>query len=134
MISARSGASAALLLAVSLSPGLAQAPAPAVPLVSGLVLGSVLHSPLGEREDVIEIKSADQEGVHYLWHERTIQANGDTVEGSRKRFVSAGDLAGAPRFDDVFAPTSRNAQGSPRSRFRRRCTGSSSMLAAPRSA
>jgi outer membrane protein OmpA-like peptidoglycan-associated protein len=78
------------------------APAPSIPLVTGLVIGSVLHSPLGEREDLIEIKSADTTGVHYAWHERTIQANGDTVEGARKRFVSAADLAGAPRFDSVF--------------------------------
>jgi outer membrane protein OmpA-like peptidoglycan-associated protein len=94
----------ALLLATAVSPDLAQDPAPArIPLVTGLVLGSVLHSPLGEREDVIEIRSADATGVHYAWHERTIQANGDTTDGFRKRFVSAGDLAGAPRFDDVFA-------------------------------
>ncbi len=112
MTSVRSGASAGLLLAVMVSLGLAQdpaplrprAPAPVVPLVTGLVLGSVLHSPIGEREDVIEIKSADAEGVHYLWHERTIQANGDTTDGFRKRFVSAADLAGAPRFDDIFGP------------------------------
>ena len=104
MSTVRSGAPAALLLAAIVGPGVAQAPAPAaqVPLVTGLVLGSVLHSPLGEREDVIEIRSADATGVHYAWHERTIEANGDTTDGFRKRFVSAGDLAGAPRFDDVF--------------------------------
>ncbi len=119
MISAYSGAGAALLLAVVAGPDLLQgpaplrpsSPAPAIPLVTGLVLGSVLHSPLGEREDVIEIKSADATGVHYHWHERTIQANGDTVEGSRKRFVSAADLAGAPRFDDVFAPKEQERPG-----------------------
>jgi len=101
----RTSVPAALLLAAIVGPGLAQAPAPPaqVPLVTGLVLGSVLHSPLGEREDVIEIRSADATGVHYAWHERTIEANGDTTDGFRKRFVSAGDLAGAPRFDDVFA-------------------------------
>jgi outer membrane protein OmpA-like peptidoglycan-associated protein len=94
-------------------PGHAQGPAPSrpsalapvtIPLVTGLVLGSVLHSPLGEREDVIEIGSVDATGVHYKWHERTIEADGDTTDGFRKRFVSAGDLAGAPRFDDVFGP------------------------------
>jgi outer membrane protein OmpA-like peptidoglycan-associated protein len=119
VISAYSGAGAALLLAVVAGPDLLQgpaplrpsSPAPAIPLVTGLVLGSVLHSPLGEREDVIEIKSADATGVHYHWHERTIQANGDTVEGSRKRFVSAADLAGAPRFDDVFGPKEQERPG-----------------------
>ncbi len=93
-----------LALAQDPAPLRPRAPAPVVPLVTGLVLGSVLHSPIGEREDVIEIKSADAEGVHYLWHERTIQANGDTTDGFRKRFVSAADLAGAPRFDDIFGP------------------------------
>jgi outer membrane protein OmpA-like peptidoglycan-associated protein len=109
----RSGARAALLLAAIVGPGLAQAPAPAaqVPLITGLVLGSVLHSPLGEREDVIVIRSADATGVHYDWHERTIQADGDTVEGARMRFVSAADLAGAPRFDDVFGPTEQERPG-----------------------
>ena len=109
----------ALLLVVMVSPGLTQAPpslgpsapAPTIPLVTGLVLGSVLHSPLGEREDVIEIKSADATGVHYAWHERMIQANGDTTDGFRKRFVSAGDLAGAPRYDDVFSPKEQERPG-----------------------
>jgi outer membrane protein OmpA-like peptidoglycan-associated protein len=81
---------------------LAQDAAPRIPLVTGLVLGSVLHSPIGEREDVLEIKSADPSGVHYAWHERTITTDGDTTDGFRKRFVSANDLAGAPRFDDIF--------------------------------
>jgi outer membrane protein OmpA-like peptidoglycan-associated protein len=110
---ARSGVPAALLLAAIVGPSLAQDPGtPArIPLVTGLVLGSVLHSPLGEREDVIEIRSADATGVHYDWHERTIQADGDTVEGARKRFVSAADLAGAPRFDDVFGPKEQERPG-----------------------
>jgi outer membrane protein OmpA-like peptidoglycan-associated protein len=80
----------------------AQDDARPIPLVTGLVLGSVLHSPQGEREDLLEIRSADSAGVHYAWHERTITAEGDTTDGFRKRFVSANDLAGAPRFDDVF--------------------------------
>jgi len=109
----RSATAAALLLPAIVGPGLAQDPAPSrpsalapvtIPLVAGLVLGSVLHSPLGEREDVIDIRSVDATGVHYNWHERTIEADGDTTDGFRKRFVSAGDLAGAPRFDDVFGP------------------------------
>ncbi|HEX5386627.1 MAG TPA: OmpA family protein [Gemmatimonadales bacterium] len=73
-----------------------------IPLVQGLVLGSVLHSPRAEREDVLEIASADTSGVHYAWHERTVTAEGDTTSGFRKRFVRANDLAGAPRFDDIF--------------------------------
>src|SRR5690242_9057898 len=80
----------------------AQDAPPRIPLVQGLVLGSVLHSPLGEREDVLEIASADSTGVHYAWHERTITADGDTTTGFRRRFVRANDLAGAPRFDDIF--------------------------------
>ena len=93
---------AALLLAATAGAGSAQDAAPRIPLVTGLVLGSVLHSPIGEREDVLEIKSADPSGVHYAWHERTITTDGDTTDGFRKRFVSANDLAGAPRFDDIF--------------------------------
>jgi outer membrane protein OmpA-like peptidoglycan-associated protein len=93
---------AALLMAATAGAGLAQDAAPRIPLVTGLVLGSVLHSPIGEREDVLEIESADTSGVHYAWHERTITTDGDTTNGFRKRFVSANDLAGAPRFDDIF--------------------------------
>jgi outer membrane protein OmpA-like peptidoglycan-associated protein len=92
----------AFLAAVPSRSAPAQDAAPRIPLVQGLVLGSVLDSPLGEREDVIEIASADTSGVHYAWHERTITANGDTTTGFRKRFVRANDLAGAPRFDDIF--------------------------------
>jgi len=83
-------------------PAQAQDAVTRIPLVTGLVLGSVLHSPLGEREDVLEIASADTSGVHYAWHERTISNEGDTTTGFRKRFVRANDLAGAPRFDDIF--------------------------------
>jgi outer membrane protein OmpA-like peptidoglycan-associated protein len=81
-----------------------QDPEPRIPLVAGLVMGSVLHSPLGEREDVLEIRQADSAGVHYAWHERTITSEGDTTTGFRQRFVRADDLAGAPRFDDIFGP------------------------------
>src|SRR4030095_4372104 len=50
-----SAAPAGLLFAavVGFVPGQDPGPRPKVPLVTGLVLGSVLHSPLGEREDVI---------------------------------------------------------------------------------
>jgi len=94
---------AALLTVTAARPGSAQDTAPRIPLVTGLVLGSVLHSPLGEREDLLEIRSADTSGVHYAWHERTISADGDTTDGFRKRFVSASDLAGAPRYDGMFS-------------------------------
>jgi len=93
---------AALVMAAAVGTGIAQDAAPRIPLVTGLVLGSVMHSPIGEREDVLEIKRADTGGVHYAWHERTITTGGDTTNGFRKRFVSANDLAGAPRFDDIF--------------------------------
>ena len=79
-----------------------QDPVVRIPLVSGLALGSTLHSAAGEREDLLEIQSADTGGVHYAWHERTITREGDTTTGFRKRFVRANDLAGAPRFDDLF--------------------------------
>jgi OmpA-OmpF porin, OOP family len=79
-----------------------QDPVVRIPLVSGLALGSTLHSAAGEREDLLEILSADTGGVHYAWHERTITREGDTTTGFRKRFVRANDLAGAPRFDDLF--------------------------------
>jgi outer membrane protein OmpA-like peptidoglycan-associated protein len=90
-------------LALALAPaGSAQQGVQRIPLVTGLVLGSVLHSPRAEREDVLEIARADTTGVHYAWHERTVTAAGDTTSGFRKRFVRANDLAGAPRFDDIF--------------------------------
>jgi outer membrane protein OmpA-like peptidoglycan-associated protein len=99
------GALAALLLGLGLGDAvLAQDSGPRIPLTTGLVLGSVLHSTLGEREDVLEIRQADAAGVHYAWHERTVTAKGDTTTGFRRRFVRAEDLAGAPRFDDAFGP------------------------------
>ena len=100
----RWGLVAALMLPTPSRAALAQKAAPVdrVPLVNGLLLGSVLHSPIGEREDLLEISIADTTGVHYAWHERTITTDGDTTTGFRRRFVSANDLAGAPRFDDIF--------------------------------
>lgn len=89
-------------LALAAAPVGAQQTADRIPLVAGLVLGSALHSSVGEREDLLEVVSADTRGVHYAWHERMISRDGDTTTGFRKRFVRASDLAGAPRFDDIF--------------------------------
>ncbi|HKT61884.1 MAG TPA: OmpA family protein [Gemmatimonadales bacterium] len=106
----RWGLAAALMAQAPFALAQSAPPPDRIPLVTGLILGSVLHAPIGEREDLLEIGSADSTGVHYAWHERTI-IDGDTTTGFRRRFVSANDLAGAPRFDSVFGTDEQKRPG-----------------------
>ena len=72
--------------------------------VTGLTLVSTLQFPQGDREDVIELKRVDSAGIHYVWRLIEFWRNGDTVGDVRERRVRANDLAGAPRWDPIFAP------------------------------
>ena len=67
----------------------------AAALMGHRALGIVDRNSVGGL--VHALRSADATGVHYAWHERSITSDGDTTTGFRKRFVSANDLAGAPR-------------------------------------
>jgi outer membrane protein OmpA-like peptidoglycan-associated protein len=71
--------------------------------VTGLALVSTLQFPQGDREDVVELKRVDSAGIHYVWRLLEIWSNGDTISDVRERRVRANDLAGAPRWDPVFA-------------------------------
>jgi outer membrane protein OmpA-like peptidoglycan-associated protein len=72
--------------------------------VTGLTLVSALHSPEGDREDLVELKRVDTAGIHYVWRLVEYHRDGDTVSDVRERRVRANDLAGAPRWDPIFAP------------------------------
>jgi outer membrane protein OmpA-like peptidoglycan-associated protein len=72
--------------------------------VTGLTLVSTLQSPQGDREDLIELKRVDSAGIHYVWRLVEFWHDGDTVGDVRERRVRANDLAGAPRWDPIFAP------------------------------
>jgi hypothetical protein len=53
---------------------------------------------------VVELKRADSAGIHYVWRLVEVWRDGDTVIDVRERRVRANDLAGAPRWDPIFAP------------------------------
>lgn len=101
-----------IVMTTALASGLS-AQAPRVPLVKGLTVVSALHSPDGDRENVVVVTAASDAGVRYTWsYEETA---GSEAKGAGKgrfsRFVRASDLAGAPRIDQVFM--SRGSTESP---------------------
>jgi len=72
-----------------------------VPVTQGLTIVSALHFPDGDRENQVVITSVAPEGVTYTW--RFDQHGGDGPrQGEVSRFVSANDLASAPRLNAVF--------------------------------
>jgi outer membrane protein OmpA-like peptidoglycan-associated protein len=72
--------------------------------VTGLTLVSTLQFPEGDRDDVVELTQVDSAGIHYVWRLVEVWRDGDTVIDVRERRVRANDLAGAPRWDPIFAP------------------------------
>lgn len=87
-------------LASTDAPGL---PGDSVPLVRGLTLVSVYQVPEGERENTVVVNDVTPEGAEYGWRYRERRpGSADINEDSFTRFVSAADLAGAPRLNSVF--------------------------------
>src|SRR5688500_18671650 len=84
--------------------GLAQERLSQVLPVTGLTLVSTLQFPEGDRDDVVELTQVDSAGIHYVWRLVEVWRDGDTVIDVRERRVRAKDLAGAPRWDPIFAP------------------------------
>ncbi|MFN8573034.1 MAG: OmpA family protein [Gemmatimonadaceae bacterium] len=75
---------------------------PRIPLVRGLTMVSVLHRPDGDRENTVEVQDVSAAGATYAWRYRELSAGGQTDTVTYRRFVSAADLAGAPRMNAVF--------------------------------
>src|SRR5690349_628210 len=77
--------------------------APGVPLVRGLTLVSVFRVPEGDRENTVVVADVTPQGVTYSWRYRERRgANEPVEENAFERFVSAADLAEAPRLNTVF--------------------------------
>ena len=93
-----------LLGGLSASGG-AQESVSSLPLLPGLTLASTLHSPGGERENLVQVASADAGGVGYTWQLVEIRNTGDTIVSQAQRRVRMADLAAAPRLDPVFLPS-----------------------------
>ena len=73
--------------------------------VRGLVVSETEHAADGEREAITRVDEASPAGVRYTWRYRDMLANGDTVTGEAARFVSAADLASAPRVHFIYDPS-----------------------------
>ena len=81
--------------------------APNVPRLApatGLMMSVIEHGQNGEREALTTIVESTAAGVKYGWSYRDVLSNGDTVVGSATRFVSATDLASAPRAHFIYDP------------------------------
>jgi outer membrane protein OmpA-like peptidoglycan-associated protein len=90
------------------APGGAAAQAPDVARLAptaGLVMSVVEHGVNGEREALTRIVESTPAGVRYGWSYRDVLTNGDTVVGRATRFVSAADLASAPRAHFIYDPS-----------------------------
>lgn len=84
---------------------LAAQTAPAIPLVTGLTMVSVLHYPEGDRENVVTVSNASSAGARYMWrydHPNGTAGSNLPKYGEFHRFVRASDLAGAPRLDAIY--------------------------------
>ena len=76
-----------------------------LPLVRGLTLVSVVRVPEGDRENTVVVQDVTSAGVTYGWRYRERQGtNAPVEETSFDRFVSAADLASAPRLNSAFGP------------------------------
>jgi outer membrane protein OmpA-like peptidoglycan-associated protein len=73
--------------------------------VRGLVVSETEHGANGEREAITRVDEASPTGVRYTWRYRDMLTNGDTVTGEAARFVSAADLASAPRVHFIYDPS-----------------------------
>jgi outer membrane protein OmpA-like peptidoglycan-associated protein len=78
--------------------------APRIAVVRGLAISETERGPGGEREAVTLVEDASAAGVKYVWHYREIHDAGDTIVGQASRFVSAVDLATAPRIHLIYDP------------------------------
>jgi len=72
-----------------------------VPVAQGLSIVSALHFPDGDRENQVVLSGVAPEGVTYTWRFDQHGGNGPR-QGEISRFVSANDLASAPRLNAVF--------------------------------
>jgi outer membrane protein OmpA-like peptidoglycan-associated protein len=72
--------------------------------VRGLVVAETERAENGEREALTTIEEATSSGVRYGWRFRDMLTSGDTIMGEAFRFVSAADLATAPRAHFIYDP------------------------------
>lgn len=86
-------------LLVMLSGGIAAQndAAPRIVLAPGVTIVQTLHTPVGERESLITVADEARPGMRFVWRFIEVHTNGDTIRAVSERFVSAADLAAAPR-------------------------------------
>lgn len=80
-----------------------RSPLSTVPLVRGLTIVSVLQLRDGDRENTVVVEDVSPQGVTYSWRYRERRGALQPAEESQfARFVSAADMASAPRLNSVF--------------------------------
>lgn len=74
-----------------------------IPITRGMTITSALHFAGGDRENVVTLADVAPRGVLYTWHMREHMHGGRSIRRAFRRFVSANDLARAPRLNEVFS-------------------------------
>ena len=98
---------AGCVVAASVTPAAAQAPAGRIPLGTGATIVQTLSTPTAERESVHLVRLASDSGLHYEWRLEEVHSNGDTLREEYRYLEAWSDIAGARRlrgFHDVKAP------------------------------
>lgn len=89
----------ALSLFLLLAAGAVRTP---IPFIRGLTIVSVLHTPEGDRENVMTVGDISPAGVTYTWQYRERKNGSRPTDERFERFVRASDMAAAPRLNPVF--------------------------------
>jgi outer membrane protein OmpA-like peptidoglycan-associated protein len=97
----------ACIVATSVAPALAQAPAGLVPMRTGTAIVQTLSTATVERESVHLVTAAADSGLHFEWRSEEVYDNGDTQSAVFRYFEARADVDTAGRlrfFHDPNAP------------------------------
>ena len=101
---ARASFCMACIVATSVAPALAQAPAASIPLGPGATIVQTLSTPTAERESIYRVRLASASGLHFERRSVEVHDNGDTLRAEFRFLEAWADIDTAGRlwfFNDV---------------------------------
>src|SRR5678810_289769 len=87
----------ACVVATSVAPALAQAPAGRIPLGTGATIVQTLSTPTAERESIYRVRLASASGLHFEWQSEEVHDNGDTLRAEFRYLEAWADIDTARR-------------------------------------
>src|SRR5690606_25735082 len=84
---------AACVVAASVTPAAAQAPAGRIPLGTGATIVQTLSTDDADRESMHQVRLASDSGLHYEWRLEEVHDNGDTLRQQFRYLEGWSDLA-----------------------------------------